>query len=168
MLVPFFLIRFGLLALLDKTAIGRAAHFAPMANGEKAAYWVYQLANLGILLYMFFLPVCFAPAALFYPGAAVYLAGTTLLVFAVAGFANPAKSGINQKGIYRFSRNPMYVAYFVFFMGCVLLTQSLVLLGLVLLFQTSAHWVILAEERWCTQHFGDEYLAYKKRVRRYL
>ena len=35
LLMPFFLIRFGLLALLDKGAVARAAHFAPLLKKEK-------------------------------------------------------------------------------------------------------------------------------------
>lgn len=62
----------------------------------------------------------------------------------------------------------MYVAYFVFFMGYVLMTQSLILLALVIIFQISAHWIILSEERWCMEKFGDEYVQYLKRVRRYI
>ena len=50
LLAPFFLIRFGLLARLDREAVGRAAHFAPMAGGERAAYWVYQFSTGGIIL----------------------------------------------------------------------------------------------------------------------
>ncbi|MFR6330355.1 MAG: methyltransferase family protein, partial [Eisenbergiella sp.] len=82
--------------------------------------------------------------------------------------ATPSENGINKNGLYRVSRNPMYVAYFVFFLGYVLLTQSLILLALVIIFQISAHWIILSEERWCMEKFGDEYVQYLKRVRRYI
>ena len=37
LLVPFFLIRFGLMARLDHASLARAAHFAPMRGGERAA-----------------------------------------------------------------------------------------------------------------------------------
>ena len=37
LLIPFFLIRFGLLSFLNKQALPRAAHFAPMRGREKAA-----------------------------------------------------------------------------------------------------------------------------------
>lgn len=62
----------------------------------------------------------------------------------------------------------MYVAYFICFVGMALLTRSFPLLGLVLIFQISAHWIILAEERWCLEQFGAAYEQYRKRVRRYL
>ena len=91
-----------------------------------------------------------------------------LLALAVAAFASPAIKGVRRTGVYRFSRNPMYVAYFLCFLGCALLAQSPPLAVLVLVFQGSAHWVILAEERWCAGRFGEPYLQYMRSVRRYL
>ncbi|MEG0324238.1 MAG: methyltransferase [Raoultibacter sp.] len=168
LLIPFFLIRFGLLAALNKEAIGRAAYFAPLQGGEKTAYYLYQVSNVAIIVCLFFLRVEVAPGPLFYSGVAVYALGVTALIAAIVNFATPSKSGLNTKGLYRFSRNPMYVAYFIFFLGCVLLTQSLVLLGIVLVFQISSHWIICSEERWCIEQFGDEYRQYIGKVRRYL
>lgn len=55
------------------------------------------------------------------------------------GILEPDDRGICRNGLYRFSRNPMYVAYFIYFLGCVLLAQSVVLLLLVCVFQLSAH-----------------------------
>ena len=168
LLTPFFLIRFGLLALLDREAVGRAAHFAPVRGGERTAYWLYQMANAAIVLSLLFLTVRRAPVWLFAAGLTVYLAGVLLLGVSVVNFAAPEKNGLNQRGLYRVSRNPMYVAYFVYFLGCVLLTQSPLLFAFVLVFQIAAHWIIRAEERWCVQTFGGAYLQYMERVRRYL
>lgn len=167
-LLPFFLIRFGLLALFNKAAVKRAAYFAPLHGKEKAAYWLYQISNAAILVYLLLGRYRPAPAWLFCAGLAVYTIGLVLLAVSVVNFAAPAKSGISQKGLYRLSRNPMYLAYFIFFTGCALIAQSPLLFGLTVVFQTAAHWIILAEERWCTQHFGEEYLSYMKKVRRYL
>lgn len=168
LLLPFFLIRFGLLSRLNKDAVSRAAHFAPMRGHEKAAYWIYQVSNGLILILLFFLPIRRSPVWLCAAGVGVYLAGLALLTASVAAFAAPAESGFSQGGLYRFSRNPMYAAYFVFFTGCALLTRSPALFGLVLVFQISAHWIIRAEERWCAGQFGEAYLQYMKRVRRYI
>ena len=51
----------------------------------------------------------------------------------------------------------MYVAYFICFTGMAFLTQSRLLFGIILLFQISAHRIILAEERWCEKKFGEDY-----------
>lgn len=168
LLLPFFLVRFGLLSLLNKEAVQRAAHFAPLLEREKGAYWLYQLSNAVLLIAPFFLRVKSIPRWLFFTGAGVYLAGLILLAASVASFAAPTESGVSLVGLYRFSRNPMYVAYFVFFLGCVLLTRSPVLLAALLVFQAAAHWIILSEERWCLQKFGGEFRRYMDRVGRYL
>lgn len=167
-LLPFFLVRFGLLSLLNKKAVGRAAHFAPLQGKETAAYWIYQISNTAILIVICFIKIKTTPAWLFFAGLSVYSAGLAMLTVSIVNFAFPSENGINQKGIYRLSRNPMYVAYFLFFMGCAGLAQSPLLFTLVLIFQISAHWIILAEERWCSQKFGQAYLQYMKSVRRYL
>lgn len=87
---------------------------------------------------------------------------------AVVSFGRPSRAPFREDGLYRFSRNPMYVSYFVYFAGCVLPDPLPAPAALVLLFQLSEHWIILAEERWCREQFGAPYEAYRKRVRRYL
>lgn len=168
LLIPFFLIRFGLLSFLDKAAIKRAAYFAPLTNQEKPAYYLYQISNVSLWVTLLFLEIQTTTSALFYAGAIVFLMGSVTLTVSVVNFAAPAENGMNRGGLYWLSRNPMYVAYFLYFIGCALLTQSPLLLVFVLLFQISAHWIILAEERWCIQNFEKEYLSYMEHVRRYL
>ncbi|MBS6664318.1 methyltransferase family protein [Thomasclavelia ramosa] len=81
---------------------------------------------------------------------------------------SPRNDGLNTNEIYRFSRNPMYMSYFIFFLRTVLLTQSIILFIILLLFQISIHWVILSEEQWCISKFGIAYEQYMNQVRRYI
>lgn len=166
LLIPLLFTRYVLLCLLDSASLKRAAFFPPLVKGERIAYWVYQISTL-----LLFILLCFARIApsppWFYAGLAIYGIGVLLLVVSTVSFARPTAAGINLRGLYRVSRNPMYVAYFAYLLGCVLLTQSLPLLVLLCAFQISAHWIILSEERWCREIFGEPYLQYMKRVRRY-
>ena len=57
LMVPFFGVRFGLLSVLGKEAVHRAAHFAPMYGKEQVAYFVYQLATVAVVVYPAFLTV---------------------------------------------------------------------------------------------------------------
>lgn len=168
LMFSFLIVRFGLLSLLNKEAAQRAAYFAPLLGKEKAAYWLYQISNAAIVACICIFKIKYAPAWLFYTGLSVYIAGLLLLTVSAVNFAAPAKTGINQNGLYRFSRNPMYLAYFVFFIGCALMAQSLLLFAFILLFQITAHWIILSEERWCIETFGEAYLQYMEKVRRYI
>lgn len=167
LLLPFVLVRYGLLYLLSPDALKRAAFFPPRNGHERAASWIYQLSTVLLLVCLCFLRV--QPASWwFYLGLLVYGAGTALLVLSTVHFASPSTQSINQNGLYRLSRNPMYIAYFVYFLGCALLTKSLLLFLFLAVFQISSHWMILSEERWCRETFGEAYIEYTKRVRRYL
>jgi protein-S-isoprenylcysteine O-methyltransferase Ste14 len=165
--IPLILIRFGLLSILGNEALKRAAFFAPLIGKERAAYWFYQISNIMIFVYLCFLKIT-TDANWFYAGLVIYGLGILLCILSVSNFAKPSENGINLMGLYRVSRNPMYVAYFIIFLGCVLLTQSLILLAILLVFQISAHWIILSEERWCINKFGEEYINYMNKVRRYI
>lgn len=167
LMVPLFLIRFGLLRLLNKDAIRRAALFAPLIGNEKLAVVIYQLSNIFILLYPLVLKIQ-TETQLFIVGLVVYFIGICILTLSTIGFAKPNQNGINSNGIYRLSRNPMYLGYFFYFLGCVILTCSLVLCMALFIFQISTHWIILSEERWCINKFGDEYIRYMEKVRRYI
>ena len=168
LLIPFLFIRFVLLSILSKEAIQRAAHFAPLQGTEKAAYYVYQLSNIGVLFYPIFITIKADFSWQFYIGLICYALGLCLCAITMVCYSSPDHTGLNTNGIYKLSRNPMYIAYFVYFMGMALLTQSLILLGLILVFQISAHWIIIAEEKWCIEKFGESYKQYMKRVRRYI
>ena len=168
LLLPFFLIRFGFLSLLNKKAVQRAAHFAPVQGKEVIAYWIYQIATVGIILYPLFLHTIADFSIIFYIGLIFYGLGCAALFITIINFSFPNDMGLNTKGIYRFSRNPMYVSYFFYFVGMALLTLSVLLFCMVLIFQISAHWIILAEERECIKKFGISYEQYMKKVRRYL
>jgi len=164
--IPIILIRYGLLNMINKEALKRASFFAPLIGREKVAFWVYQITTALILIYLFLLKI--KADSWFYIGLIIYGLGIILYVVSIINYAKPKKNGINLNGLYRVSRNPMYVAYFIYFLGCVLLTRSWVLLLLLIIFQISVHWIILSEERWCIREFGEEYIKYMNKVRRYI
>jgi len=165
LLLPFFLLRFGLMAWLDRDALIRAARFPPLRNGERAAYWIYQISTAALILGLCFSRV--KPSRVLLSGAVCYLLGLLLLAGSITDFCAPAEDGFRQKGLYRFSRNPMYAAYFVLFAGTGLLTASWSILGCLLCFQISSCWIVRAEERWCLETFGEAYRQYMGRVRRW-
>lgn len=167
LIIPVLLLRYGLLGIYGKDALKRAGFFAPLSGNEKTAYIVYQLATAFIFICLIFLKIL-TDSVWFNAGLIIYCLGTVLYAASIINYAKPSKNGMNMKGLYRISRNPMYVAYFVYFLGCVLLTGSWILLASLIAFQISSHWIILSEERWCIQQFGDEYLEYMKKVRRYI
>lgn len=167
LMIPLFFTRFILLRMINKEALSRAAFFAPLEGNETIAYLFYQVSNVFIILYSFVLEVQVL-TPLFFIALPVYITGIGVLVISTVNFAKPKQNGLNVNGIYRISRNPMYLGYFMYFLGCGLLTHSIGLLFALIIFQVSAHWIILSEERWCIKQFGSEYRNYMNNVRRYI
>ncbi len=166
-LLPILAIRYALLVFLNKEAFVRAAHFAPLQGKERIAFWVYQVTLILFAVALMFHKIK-TSSVWFYAGAAVYGLGLALYARSMVDYARPKTIGLNTGGLYRLSRNPMYVAFFLCLLGCALMPASWILLVLLGLFQVSSHWIILSEERWCIREFGEEYTAYMGRVRRYL
>ena len=104
LLLPFFFIRFGLLALLDKDALRRAAHFAPMTGNSASAYWVYQASNLALLVCPFVRSVTFSPLPLFLLGLAAYLLGLGFCAASIVSFGASSAGGLNP--LYACTRVP--------------------------------------------------------------
>ncbi|MDP2390055.1 MAG: methyltransferase [Acidobacteriota bacterium] len=116
--------------------------------------------------------------ALWLLGLVVVLAGVAVGLAGVAVFrdarttvlpAGRPTTAIVQRGPYRFTRNPMYLAMALAYAGLALLLNTmwaLVLLPLVLAVIDRA--VIRREERYLTAKFGRPYREYCARVRRWL
>lgn len=167
LLISLFLIRYGLLFIINRKALSKAALFPPMQGTERIMYWIYQVSTILIILYLFFLKIK-VDTFIYDIGLAIFVLGILLFTLAIVNFAKPNENGFVQSGMYRISRNPMYITYFVYFLGCALLTQSIILFLLLCIFQLSSHWIILSEERWCIEKYGKEYIQYMKKVRRYI
>ena len=110
-------------------------------------------------------------------GATLVIAG---LALDVAGFTTQKRAGtdpipfhpstkIVANGPYRFTRNPMYLGFVLWTLGLgVLLESGWVLLAAPLGLVLVDRFVVVREERYLERKFGEEYLAYKRRVRRWI
>jgi protein-S-isoprenylcysteine O-methyltransferase Ste14 len=72
-------------------------------------------------------------------------------------------------GIYRISRNPMYVGMALLLLAwAVYLESPAALLGIGGFIAYITHFQIMPEETLLAQHFGADFSAYRQRVRRWL
>ena len=84
-------------------------------------------------------------------------------------FAPERTVNIVSSGIYRLSRNPMYLGMVCLLTGwAVWLWQVQAVLGVVLFVAWITRFQIIPEERVLTQKFGTEYRQYRQRVRRWV
>jgi protein-S-isoprenylcysteine O-methyltransferase Ste14 len=78
-------------------------------------------------------------------------------------------STLVKEGPYRFSRNPIYLSIIIILIGLAILVGSLsIFIIALLLFIILWKWFVSWEEKKLEEAFGEEYLEYKKRVRRWL
>lgn len=103
--------------------------------------------------------------------AVVMFVGATR-AFRAAGTPVPGgepTTAIVRTGPYRFSRNPIYVAFSLLHLGIALAVNSMWLVAtLIAALAVMARVVIPREERYLEKKFGAEYLDYRNSVRRWL
>ncbi|URK89329.1 isoprenylcysteine carboxylmethyltransferase family protein (plasmid) [Rhizobium sp. RCAM05350] len=74
-----------------------------------------------------------------------------------------------EEGPYGFTRNPIYIGMFLGLIGLAVAFDSLWLIVLLVPFYLVIRYGVVArEEAYLERKFGDVYLAYKARVRRWL
>jgi len=110
-------------------------------------------------------------------GAGVVLFAVGLFIAAVRTFSaagtpvpgNQPTTAIVRTGPYRFSRNPIYLAFSALQIGIALWVGSLwLVITLLPALSLMSFWVIPKEERYLEARFPTEYPAYKSSVRRWL
>ena len=94
--------------------------------------------------------------------AAFQRAGTTVRPFS-------ASTALVTGGLYRYSRNPMYLGMVIGLLGVGVLLGAVSPFLMVPAFAALLHWRFIAvEERMLTERFGAAYSDYQRRVRRWL
>ena len=104
----------------------------------------------------------------FYIGTCLFLIGilfyaAAMLFFAISEYHLPA-----TEGIYKFSRHPVYISFFIIISGMIIISVSGILFIIALLHFYSAYFIIKEEEKDCEIKFGKAYLEYKQKTRKYI
>lgn len=83
-------------------------------------------------------------------------------------FGTSESNELKTRGIYRLSRNPMYLGFFLIDGAALLYTLNPLILFFFLLVLYSHHLIVKAEEQFLKNKFGTAWDAYAGKVRRYL
>jgi protein-S-isoprenylcysteine O-methyltransferase Ste14 len=109
-------------------------------------------------------------------GVLLCLLGLILLLLSLVSFGKSFRVGIDHDhpddlvttGIFGISRNPIYAGFWIFLLGQFLVFPNWILL----VYLVAAAWLfnrqVLREEEYMRGHYGQQYLDYCRRVRRYL
>lgn len=85
-----------------------------------------------------------------------------------AGIPDKKETSLVTHGIYRYSRNPAFVGFDLLYLGILVAFPNVWHACFVVAAIGVFHLQILNEEQFLIRAFGEEYIEYKKRVRRYL
>jgi protein-S-isoprenylcysteine O-methyltransferase Ste14 len=77
------------------------------------------------------------------------------------------KTALKTNGLYRFSRNPMYLGFDLLTLGSILYLANWLIFFAGIYSIVIYHFIILGEEKFLAQRFGSDYAAYQDKVRRY-
>ena len=110
-------------------------------------------------------------------GVAMVLAATLLFFFSVRALraagtpvpGNQPTTNIVRTGPFRFSRNPIYLAFFILQLGIALWITSIWMVAtLIPAAALVSRVVVRREERYLESRFGEQYASYRDSVRRWL
>ncbi len=71
-------------------------------------------------------------------------------------------------GVFKYSRNPIFLGMVLFMCGIFLVTPNVLILMIILLGFILIEFQVRLEEEFLEKQFGEEYIKYKKEVRRYI
>lgn len=146
-----------------RTHVPKAARRTPL---EKYVGMVANLFWLSALGYSIFLPLLFG-TIWFYIGFSIFMFGAFLLSFATFNFITTPANQVIQKGVYKFSRHPMYLATFLICLGSGIATASGIFILLSVIMAVCFHYEALVEERYCLAKYKDLYKEYMNKVPRW-
>lgn len=99
----------------------------------------------------------------------VYLfGGYDFLTIAVVNFATTPADKPVTKGAFCISRNPMYVGWFLIYIGIGIACASWIFLLIAMVFIILQHILVITEERMCLEKFGNEYREYMTKTPKWI
>ena len=157
-------LRFGIPAVIRKETLDELEFFPPVQGLERMALKTYFVTNTYLVFSPLLAPIQ-SDSTLAAFGWVIYSFGMVIMATSLIDYSRI--DGIRQSGIYRCSRNPMVIGYFLIFIGMSLLIGSWFHLVLTIIYQVAVHWLILSEERWCLARYGETYKDYQDKTPRY-
>jgi len=166
-MLVFQFITMGLFPLINKEAFTKAGDFSKANTiGQKITIF-FEWISIVAILYTVFLPLKLG-TLWFYAGMIIYLVSLIIAILALISFTTTPVDGVVTKGIYRFSRHPFYVSWFLVCIGIGLASLSwlFLLYGIAAMIQKFIS--IGYEEQLCLEKYGNAYRHYMSKTPRWL
>lgn len=156
-----------ILLIFKKEAAKRAVDISAYNIKEKTLTLVSTFIFFGAVLYSVFSPLKLG-TRWFYMGLIIYTLGSVPYFISTINFASTPSREPIVKGIYKISRNPMYFFSALTLLGIGIACASWLMIVLVIFYTAINHFTVLAEEKYCSDKYGESYRKYMENVPRYL
>ncbi len=150
--------------------IRKRSHVPDEARHSGTDKYIGIIANIVWLValgYSVFLPLLLG-TIWFYTGFFVFIIGSLVLAYATYSFMTTPSNQLIQKGVYRISRHPMYLATLLICLGTGLASASGIFILLTIIMTICFHFEALVEERYCINTYKESYVEYMQCVPRWL
>jgi len=139
----------------------------PFEKGEKRVSVIYMVVILLLPAYSVFLPLKLG-TVWFYAGLTTYLVGLVIFLTAIVNIATTPLGQPFTKGMYRYSRHPMYFSVSITFVGVSVASASWIFLLPSVVSIVLQTYLAIAEARGCLETYGYEYQEYLNRTPRWI
>jgi protein-S-isoprenylcysteine O-methyltransferase Ste14 len=140
---------------------------AALDRMQKNALLSLHIIYLLLVIYSIFIPLKLG-TVWFYVGLPICLLGLILYTIVFVNFATTPPDKPVTKGIYRYSRHPMYLTPFLVFIGVGIASASWVFLVFSVIYIILPPFFIVPEEHFCLKTYGDAYREYMNRTPRWI
>ena len=170
---PFLLVTLlCMLMMMKKGAPGGPVRAVQRACKSKTTLFVASLSKIiyfPAVLYSVFLPLQLR-TTWFYIGLPITLIGFVGTILVLVDWATTPAGQPVTRGIYRYSRHPMYVTMFLLLLGVSIASASWVFLLFTIIFGVGVTrpYFVKVEEAQCLGHYGAPYREYMNRTPRWI
>jgi len=145
---------------------GKAGDFKLSKKEERLATAPFIIMTIAFI-YAVFLPLQ-SNTIWLYTGFLVYFLGMAFEITTLLNLATSPKDKVINGGLYRFSRNPMYIGMLLLHIGLGIATASWLYIIFTFTLAILLNAFVLNEERYCLHIYGNDYLKYKNRTPRWI
>ena len=134
---------------------------------EKIIFVIHHLIFLASCVYTIFLPLKLGTFWV-YAGLLVYLLGVLISFWGLLNFQTTPLDKPVTNGIYRISRNPMYIGNLTINVGISMICLSWLFLLIAIIQIIIEYDLVISEEKTCLTQYGDVYREYMKKTLRWI
>lgn len=156
--------------LVGKEVFQRASGLASemtTSRAYKIISYVSMLVEFMAVVYSIFLPFKLG-TIWFYAGLTIFFLGLVVLTVASVNFTMAPMDRPITRGMYRYSRHPLYLASLLVYLSVGIASASWIFLLIFIVQLVQISTGAVREERYCLEKYGDDYRVYLNRTPRWI